>query len=463
MNSSLVTPDNKWLFDKYNVRGSYYTSYPPAGLWLKDFSSNDYVDAFKESFSNRFAVPLQLYIHFPFCKMQCWYCLCYQIVSNDQSNIGNMVKYLQKELDLLFELFVSNAIAVSFKEIHFGGGSPSYLETREFDSLINKLQSFINFKEVSEIAIEIDPRTINKDNLKYYHEKGINRISFGVQDINPDVQKAINRIQPIELIEELLEMRELFKCVNFDLIYGLPLQTRESFKNTIDKVIELSPDRIDLGIMGYRPDVFKHNRLIEESDIPNLIEIKLMWEDSVMNLTSNGYERIGMDHFAKKTDVLAVAKKNKALFRNPMGYSPGRFHDNISIGPSGMTKISNYYFQNTYSFSNYYSDIDKKKFPVFRGYKLSKDDLMRRDIINQIMTYYYLNYSDIEEKYDIDFNRYFDREIDLLREFVREGILEIFPDRITVTPLGNFFLRNICAMFDNLGKEYRHNKETASC
>lgn len=462
MSSSLVL-SNEWLFNKYNERGSYYTAYPPSGLWLKGFSCNDYINALKEVFTKRTDIPLQLYVHFPFCKTQCWYCQCFQIVTNDRFKKRQMADYLLKELDLLFEFFVNNSITPNSQEIHLGGGSPSHMNIEEFDLLINKLQSYINIKELVEFAIEIDPRTVTKEKIKYYRDKGINRISFGIQDFNPNVQKAINRIQPIELIEELLVTRKLFKGVNFDLIYGLPLQTRESLKKTVDEVIRLSPDRIAFSILGYRPDVFKHNKLIKESDLPSFIETKLMWVDSYENFLEHGYERIGMDHFAKQDDELAKAKKDKKLFRNSMGYSPGRFHDNISLGPSGMTRLANYYFQNTYSLSDYCSDIDKRKFPIFRGYKLNDDDLIRRDIMNKLMTYYYLDFSNIEQKYNIDFTKYFREEINSLSDFVKEGILEISQDKITVTPLGNFFLRNICMVFDNLEKDYKHNMETASC
>jgi len=444
------------------VPGSYYTAYPPTGVWSKGFDHYHYIGALKEAFSKRLDLPLQLYIHFPFCKTQCWYCQCIQVITKSETKIKKSVEYLTKEIDLLINFFNSIGVAPNFKEIHLGGGSPSYMGEEEFDMLINKLLSFININNLSEFAIEIDPRTVSKEKMKYYHGKGINRISFGIQDLDPVVQGAINRIQPIELVEELLETRGLFSCVNFDLIYGLPLQTRESFKSTIDKVIKLSPDRIDLSIFGYRPDIFKHNRLIEKSTLPSLIDSKLMWDDSRINLEAHGYKRIGMDHFAKCTDALTIAKKNKTLFRNPLGYSPGRFHDTVSIGPSGMTKIADYYFQNTYMLPDYYSAIDEDLLPVFRGYRLSEDDLIRRDIINQLMTYDQLDFSELEQKYVINFNQYFRREIDLLSTFVKEGILDVSDNMATVTPLGSFFLRNICMAFDNLRKDYRHNAESVA-
>jgi len=457
--SSLVLPYRD-LHIKYNVKGSYYTAYPPSGLWLEQFTATDYQQALSGIFGKTPSLPLQLYLHFPYCLQQCYYCQCFQFVTKNKNRIREMLDALIAEINLLRIFFEQNAITPQFKEIHLGGGSPSYLHEDEFDRLIDALASFISIDTLEEFAIEIDSRTVSKEKLKHYHVRGINRISFGVQELNPVVQKAINRIQPVEQIEELLELRGLFKGVNFDLLYGLPLQTRESLRKTSQKVIELSPDRVAFSVLGYRPDVFKHNRRINESDLPDFIERTLMWEESLNFFLAKGYKRIGMDHFAKPDDELAIAKQDRKLFRNSMGYSPGRFHDNISVGPSGMTRMVNYYFQNTYSMNAYCGTVNDGQFPVFRGYVLNEDDILRREIMNELMTYYRLDISALEVNHHIEFAKYFRNELIKLEEFVKEGILEITPMALQVTALGNFFLRNICMAFDNLGLGYKHNVES---
>lgn len=459
MDQSLVA-SYKDLHIKYNVKGSYYTAYPPSGLWSEQFSDSDYRQALTAILTETPNLPLQLYIHFPYCVQQCYYCQCFQLVTSNKERLHDMVDALIGEIAMLRLLFTQSGIAPQFKEIHLGGGSPSYLEMDEFDRLVDAISSIVSIETVEEFAIEIDPRTVTLEKLKHYNSRGLNRISFGIQELNPVIQNAINRVQPIEMIEELLQFRGLFKGVNFDLLYGLPLQTRESLRKTLEKVVLLSPDRIAFSVLGYRPDVFKHNQKIKESELPEFIERTLMWEESLQFFLANGYVRIGMDHFAKPDDELAMAKKENRLFRNSMGYSPGRFQDNISVGPSAMTRMKNYYFQNTYSIPDYCSSISKAEFPIIRGYSLNKDALIRRSIMNELMTYYRLDILSLEKYYEIDFNNYFKKELSALQEFVDAKLLEITEAAFNVTALGNFFLRNVCMAFDNLELDYKHNIET---
>lgn len=459
MSQSIEVPFKDLLL-KYNVKGSYYTAYPPSGLWLEQFSETDYRQALTTVFGKTPDMPLQLYVHFPYCMEQCYYCQCFQLVTKDKQRIKDMLAAIITEIKLLKNFFTESGALPQFKEIHLGGGSPSYLEIEEFDQLVTALADLVAIDQLEEFAIEIDPRTVTKEKLRHYHACGINRISFGIQELDPVIQKAINRIQPIEQINELLELRPLFKGVNFDLLYGLPLQTCESLRKTLEKVVDMSPDRIAFSVLGYRPDVFKHNQKIKESDLPDFFERTRMWEESLSFFMQNGFERIGMDHFAKPDDELTTAKKENRLFRNSMGYSPGRFQDNISVGPSAMTRISNYYFQNTYSIKKYLKSVAAGNIPIFRGYVLNVDDVMRRAIMNEIMTYYYIDIAAFEAQYGILFTMYFRRELAELAVFVQEGILEVTPTLISATPLGLFFLRNICMVFDNLGLEYRHNIES---
>lgn len=460
MSASLVSA-NEALFRKYDVAGSYYTTYPPLGSWKNGFTHADYLKALKAMFQANPAIPLQLYFHHPFCIRQCWYCCCYQLTTRRQSQIQQYLEYVGREIDLLRDFFEQHAIKPRFREIHFGGGSPTYMDERQFDALMDKLQQFINIRQLDEFAIEIDPRTVTKEKMRHLAERGVTRISLGVQDFNLRVQKAINRVQPATLIEKLLEMRHLFKGINFDLIYGLPLQTRASLTETLEMAIKFSPDRITHLIFGYRPDIFPHHRLLNKKDLPGLIEKALMREDADKRLSSAGYELIGMGHYAKPGDDLVAAKRNKTLLRYGNGYASGRFQDYLSVGVSSMIKAGNYYFQNTYALPTYYQAITNKTFSIFRGYKLERDDVIRGDVMHQLINYYYLDYADIARKYGVVFNEYFKKEISALGDFIKEGIIELSPGRMTVTHLGYYFLRNICMVFDNLGKEYKHNQETA--
>lgn len=457
---SLVTPNQDEIIKYHSRKGAFYTAFPSPGLWEDSFQYPQYRDSLKDVYGTEPDLPTQFYVHFPFCKTQCWYCQCFQVVSRNQEKMDHFMEYMFKEIDLHLEFFEQNGIKPNFNEIHLGGGTPSYISPQMFDKMIAKLRTFIDIDNIEEFAIEIDPRTTDKEKLQAYRDAGINRVSFGIQDFDLKVQKAINRVQPVEMIEELLEMRHLFKGVNFDLIYGMPLQTRESLRKTLETVMRLSPDRIAFSILGYRPDVFRHNANINADDIPGFIEKAYMWEASFPFFLEHGYERVGMDHFARPDDELTIAKNNEVLFRNQMGYSPGRFADNLGIGPSGMSRLKNYYTCNSYSLDDYKKMIDEKTFPVIRGITLNRDLEIRRDVMNKIMVYYHVNFTYFNHLYNIEFKDYFKKELEAMREFVEIGALEINEDSFSMTPYGNFFLRNICIIFDNLGKEYKHNMET---
>jgi len=450
------------LVKKYDVKTSYYTDYPPLGLWLDSYKDTDYIKSMEGLIAKKEREPLLLYLHFPYCPRLCTYCQCYHLITQDRAKVKEFLAHLYIEINLLHIFFKKHSYKPLIKEIHLGGGSPSFLDTKEFDELIENLKKIVDFDELAEFTIEIDPRQVNRDRMVYYHEKGINRISFGVQDFDPNVQKAVNRIQPPEMVADLLvpEIRRLFKTVNFDIIYRLPLQTRESFRKTIDTVIKLSPDRIALCVLGYRPDIFKHQRLLKESDIPEIYESTIIFIEAMQNLLDNGYLRIGLDHFAKPVDELGKALKNKTLHRNALGYTPGRYKDMIGIGPSSMAKIGDCYFQNEYLLDTYYSALKNNKFPILRGYRLNKDEIIRRELMHKLLCYFSLNFKDIENKYQIDFKKYFKRELDDLDEFVNEGIIELRGDSIISTEIGTLFLRHVCRVFDNLGMDYKHSRET---
>ena len=449
------------LVDKYDVKASYFTAYPPTGVWPENFNSADFVNVLKNiDRKKEEGYPLNLYVHFPFCHYQCYFCQCYQSVTYDKVKIRKALQYLMVEIDLIKKIFEENSVKSEIKEVHLGGGTPSILDPEDFDKLVEKLGSLVTIKNLDEFAMEIDPRTVTKDKIKYFASKGINRISFGVQDFDPKVQKAVNRINSFELIQDLSshEIRKLFKGLNFDLIYGMPYQTRETWKKTIELVLQIFPDRLAVSNLGYRPDIFPHNRLIKESDLPNALERYMMWEDTLELLTKGGYVRVGRDHFAKSGDDLGKAVYNRTLHRNTMGYTPGRSVDTIGIGPSSLTRIHDYYFQKAYDLEKYYKVLAEGEFPIIRGYHLNKSDLIRRSIMFKILSYFKVNFKELEDKYNIDFRQYFKNELDSgkLKDLINDKLVVLTPEGLEATNLGRSFLRNICYVFDN-SEGYEHN------
>jgi len=437
------------LIKKYNVDGPYYSSYPVLSEWSNSFSNTDYLSGLNELCAKD-NTPIFLYIHFPFCIKQCYYCICNSIITYNHSVTKKYLNHISKEIDLLFNFFEKHSYTPNIKMIHLGGGSPNLMNNIEFNFLIEKIKSLTDINNLYEFAIEIDPRTVNKEKIAYYASKGINRLSFGIQDFDPYVQKAINRIQPSIMIEKLLspEIRKLFKSVNFDILYGLPLQTKESFNKTIETVIKLSPDRITLIKYAHLPKKIRHQRLINEDALPSYVDGQQMFIEAINNLTSNGYEHVGIDHFGKSTDEMIKAKINNTLWRNFGGVSPGGTHNIIGIGPTSTSSVNNFYIQNVYSLSEYYDSIDKNKFPVLRGYKLDTDDLIRRKIINEIICYGFLKFNEIEKLFDINFNNYFETELNMLNGLITDGFILFDTKSLTVTSLGRIFIRHICKIFD---------------
>ena len=452
------------LVNKYDVRASYFTAYPPTGVWDETFTSEKvcHVLAHLNEVKER-DYPMSLYVHFPYCHAQCYYCQCYAVVSRDQSKMKAVLQSIHREIDLIGEILRANRVNVSFREVHLGGGSPSLISKEDMVELVDHIRKIVRMEDLTEFAIEIDPRTVDEEMLRFYHEIGINRISYGVQDFDPVVQKAVNRIQPFELVERLAspEIRGLFKGLNFDLIYGLPKQDRASFMNTLALTRQISPDRLAVCNMGYRPDIFPHNRLIQAEDIANAYERTLMWHDACRFLTANGWNRIGLDHYAKDTDELAVAARSRRLHRNTMGYTPGTSHDTLGIGPSALSRVNQYYFQNGYDLQQYGSTLSDGRFPTIRGYTLTLDNMIRREVMFSVLSYYDVQYEYFERKYGIQFREYFRRALSSegIEELVRDGIVVVSDNRIEATDLGKFFLRNICYVFDNLELGYKHNIE----
>lgn len=451
------------LTKKYDVKSPYYTSYPTGKVWFDDFSADDYKDALKDTINEDNKIPLSLYIHFPFCIRLCNFCFCYTKITKNFNKIDAFLQTLYREIHLLKDFFTRNDYRPNIREIHLGGGSPSYMNESEFKQLIAEIGLLVDPHHLDEFTIEIDAITVTQDKLKLYHDNGINRISFGIQDFDVSVQDKIGRIQSPQLVEKLLapKIRESFKSVNFDLMYGLPLQTRASFSKTMDVVLDLSPERIAIYNYFHMPELYKHQAKISNADIPDNIEKVMTFIDASNKLTSNDYESIGIDHFAKPTDDLAVAKRNKTLCRHFMGYTVGRAPNLIGIGLSTLCGFTKYYAQNVYSIEEYESALAKDEFPILRGYKLTNDDFIRRDVINSLLCYFCVDFKSIESKYKINFIEYFKDEIKSLDDFVSDGILTCSEVSIDVTPIGHFFIRNVCTNFDKYLKIEKDKSSSA--
>lgn len=435
------------LLRKYDRPGPRYTSYPTAPVWKTDFTAQDYQQAIGRS-NRQPAKPLSLYFHIPFCEMLCYFCGCSTIISRDKGKAADYIDVLGSEIELLGSLFPRNRKVV---QLHFGGGTPSSLTPAQNRVLFSRInQSFdVDYQE-GEISIEIDPRHASDDYLETIRELGVNRISMGVQDFDPAVQKAVNRIQPVDLTERVYrKVRDLgFHSINIDLIYGLPFQTVKGFEKTLDEIIRLSPDRLAIFNYAHVPWLKKHMVLIREEDLPRL-EVKFELMELIgEKLTGAGYVYIGMDHFAKPDDELTRAQANRTLYRNFQGYTTKAEADLVGIGVTSISMVGDVYAQNQKGLPDYQSQVVEGKLPIHRGYRLSKDDQMRRAVITRIMCDLEIDRKHVLDAFGESFDQYFAVEIGSLGEFAGDGLLEIDPDRIRLTPLGRIFMRNIAMVFD---------------
>jgi oxygen-independent coproporphyrinogen-3 oxidase len=435
------------LLKKYDRPGPRYTSYPPAPAFSKDFGPDDYKDAIIENNRENPTNVLSLYFHIPFCDTLCYFCGCNMLVTHNRATIRKYLDYLKREVEMVCE-FLSSGRKVT--QLHWGGGTPSYLNPDEIKELGDFINERFEFVDDPEVGVEIDPRGLTYEHMKAFREVGFNRISMGVQDFDPRVQKAVNRIQPEEITRQAIDWaRELgFKSINLDLIYGLPFQTVESFGKTLDKVIELSPERLAVFNFAYVPWLKPHQRVIKKEDLPTPdVKLKIL-KMTIEKLTEAGYVYIGMDHFAKPDDELAIAQREKTLYRNFQGYSTRAGADLYAFGMSAISQFQNIYAQNYKELKDYYSRIDEGKFPTAVGYRMSQDDIIRKHVIMRLMCDMELTKSEVEEKFNIKFDDYFADSIQKLNEFVEDGLVELSGDKIKVSLMGRLVIRNIAMCFD---------------
>jgi oxygen-independent coproporphyrinogen-3 oxidase len=437
------------LLTKYDVSGPRYTSYPTADRFVEAFGEADYARALEQRRTGPAALslPLSLYVHVPFCEQLCYYCACNKIITRHHDRAAPYLRYLAKEIDLHVQRLGSGQ---SVSQLHLGGGTPTFLNDDELGELMAMLRRSFTLAPGGEYSIEIDPRTIDEARLATLAQLGFNRLSFGVQDFDLTVQKAVHRVQPAKQVFALAAAaRRLgFESLNVDLIYGLPKQTPESFDRTLAQVAELRPDRIALYAYAHLPERFKPQRRIIASDLPGAAGKVSMLARSLAAFDAAGYVYVGMDHFALPEDALAVAKRQGRLHRNFQGYSTQPDCDLIGLGVSAIGKIGATYSQNAKTLEDYQDLLDQGHLPVVRGLALSRDDLLRRAVIMALMCQGQVLYESIESGHLIDFKSYFAAELERLRDLQRQDLVELTDSGIQVTPMGWFFVRGVAMVFD---------------
>ncbi len=435
------------LLKRYDVPGPRYTSYPTADRFVEAFTEQDYRQALAQRAAGSMALPLSLYVHIPFCESLCYYCACNKVITKHHSRGAEYLRHLSREVELQIEALGSGH---SVSQLHLGGGTPTFLSDAELEDLMAMLGRHFNLVPGGEYSIEVDPRTVNADRLQALHRLGFNRLSFGVQDFDPAVQKAVHRIQPAEQVFALVAAaRQIgFESVNVDLIYGLPLQTPESFRRTLAQLTELRPDRVALYGYAHLPARFKPQRRIVTAELPGAAEKLAMLSASLDTLGEAGYVYVGMDHFALPDDALAVAKRQGRLHRNFQGYSTQPDCDLIALGVSAIGRVGATYSQNAKTLEEYVDLLDQGRLPIVRGLALTRDDLLRRAVIMSLMCQGELLFESIDQGHLIDSRRYFARELEHLAEFAEHGLVRLDASGVQVTDRGWYLVRAIAMVFD---------------
>jgi oxygen-independent coproporphyrinogen-3 oxidase len=437
------------LIRRFDVNGPRYTSYPTADRFVPDFCA----DAKGERFARRRddprdRKPFSLYFHLPFCGTICYYCACNKIVTGDHGRSAKYLKYLERELRLQAALLAPDDDAV--EQLHWGGGTPTFLSRDEMRRLMGMIRRHFRLLDGGEYSIEVDPRKVDRATVELLAELGFNRISLGVQDFDARVQRAINRLQSEEETFAVIDAARKtgFKSIGVDLIYGLPKQSAAGFERTLERVLAASPDRLSIYNYAHLPALFKPQRRILDADLPTPDERLRILALAIGKLTAAGYVFIGMDHFAKPDDELAVAQRAGRLHRNFQGYSTHSERDMLSFGISAIGQLGSAYSQNVKTLDEYYARLDGGVLPIFRGIELTPDDVLRRAVIGALMCHFALSFPAFEEKYGIDFTRHFSLELAELGDMERAGLLRLEPKRLVVLPPGRMLVRVIAMIFD---------------
>lgn len=437
------------LIRRYDRSGPRYTSYPTAVQFTDRFAVDEYGEAARASNEDPIPRPLSIYVHIPFCSSPCFYCGCTKVITRNHEKAEAYLYRLHREIELQGQLYDLDR---EVEQLHFGGGTPTFLTSQEIERLIDKLgQHFRMSSDPSrEYSIELDPRTITRDTLKDLASVGFNRCSLGIQDFDPAVQEAVNRIQSApDTLRLLRDAREFgFGSVSVDLIYGLPKQTIDGFSRTLDTVLSSRPDRFAVYAYAHLPQMFKPQRQIKAEDLPSPETRLDLLGLTIERLSNAGYVYIGMDHFALPDDELVLAQRNGTLHRNFQGYSTRGYCDLIGMGVSSIGKVGDNFVQNLKTLPEYYGALDQGRLPVHRGLTVTQDDIVRRDVIQQIMCYGVLDFAATALRHGIDFERYFASEIEALKPMVADGLAEFAAPGLRVQPAGRLLLRHLAMAFD---------------
>jgi len=441
---ALLTED---LLRRFDTPGPRYTSYPTADRFNEAFGPAEAAEVLAQPLAGQSAPPLSVYVHIPFCESLCYYCGCNKIITRHHERAAQYLDALERELALVVQRLGSRR-AVS--QLHLGGGSPTFLSDDELTRLMRALGAAFRLTPDSEVSIEVDPRTVTPARLGHLRSLGFNRLSFGVQDFDADVQQAVHRVQSFEMVRDLMtSARTLgYASINADLIYGLPKQTPQSFERTVSQIGELRPDRIALYAYAHLPERFKPQRRIDAADLPSPAQRIAMLGNAIGGFMSRGYGYIGMDHFALPDDALAVAKREGRLHRNFQGYSTQPDCDLVALGVSAISRVGAAYYQNAKTLPDYHASLARGELPVVRGYRLSEDDALRRDVIMALMCQGRLDFDAIERSHGVDMEAYFARELQSLRALADSGLVELQDGAVQVTAAGWFVVRAIAMVFD---------------
>lgn len=437
------------LIRRYDRSGPRYTSYPTAVSFTDSFTEENYRTAVQHSNEDPIPKPLSLYFHIPFCDTICFYCACNKIVTKDYSLAEDYLQRLCREVEMQSVLYDHDRVV---EQLHWGGGTPTFLNHDEMAELMHVTRQHFNLRDddKGDYSIEIDPRSVTRETIRHLRQLGFNRFSLGVQDVEPKVQKAVNRIQSTELNREIIEAcrEEGAHSINVDLIYGLPLQGIDSFNRTLDVVIDLSPDRLSVFNYAHLPTRFKPQRRINEADLPSANDKLVILQNTIQKLTDAGYVYVGMDHFAKPDDELVKAQQAGGLHRNFQGYTTHGECDLVGMGVSSIGKVCDVYNQNAKDLESYYEGIDAGHLPIIKGITLDFDDQLRREVIQRLICDFKLDFRAIERDFRITFKPYFTDELRQFESMERDGLIAMDVNSIRILPAGRLLVRNVCMVFD---------------
>lgn len=452
MNNKVLSPEE--LQRKYHQNLVFnYSEYPTLDHWDHNYRSQNYVDSLIDWLPRNSDKGIFFYVHIPFCEQLCWFCTCSKFITKQYDLVKDYMADLHKEIDLLFNILKKNNIKLNVKTIYFGGGSPTILNKEDLKILVDKLKSCFDFKNVIEFTIETDPRRVDEERLIYNNKVcGANRISFGMQDFDPEVQRRVNRVQPFELFDNLLtdEVRKLYKTIAFDLLVGQPGQTKETMEKTCDQIIELKPTLVQTSLMAYKPWINKASiRMVEDGPLPDFMERKELLDVIDKKLKKAGYIRVAFESYALPSDNIVKELKKKRVHYAAAGTQSGGRVNFVGVGTSTKGNLGDdYYHQNHYDLKAYKKCLSKGLFPIFRGMKLSKDDKIRQHATQQLRTYWEINFKEFDEMFQINTKEYFKKEIETLNEMVADGIVTVTNDAIRITELGKDLAQFITNRFD---------------